>query len=91
VWWATQDNATETTLRKSYAKTLRLTSDQRKSRNPSPGINTISFSVTSSYSGISTCSARIFLWDSDFQVVISDIDGTITKFLPLCSCLLDDP
>lgn len=45
------------------------------------GMNTISFSVRSSYSGIATCSSRVFLWESDFQVVISDIDGTITKYV----------
>jgi phosphatidate phosphatase LPIN len=43
------------------------------------GMNTISFSVRSSYSGYATCTSRVFLWESDFQVVISDIDGTITK------------
>jgi len=43
------------------------------------GMNTISFSVRSSYSGYATCTSRIFLWEGDYQVVISDIDGTITK------------
>ncbi|BGO99118.1 lipin Ned1 [Rhodotorula toruloides] len=64
---------------KHYAKTLRLTSDQLKTLKLKKGMNTISFSVRSSYSGIATCSSRVFLWESDFQVVISDIDGTITK------------
>jgi phosphatidate phosphatase LPIN len=43
------------------------------------GMNVVSFSVRSSYSGYATCTSRIFLWESDFSVVISDIDGTITK------------
>ncbi|KAK0523429.1 lipin Ned1, partial [Tilletia horrida] len=64
---------------KRFIKTLRLSSDQLKSLNLKKGMNTISFSVTSSYSGVATCTARIFLWDSSFQVVVSDIDGTITK------------
>ncbi|KAM0756367.1 LNS2-domain-containing protein [Meredithblackwellia eburnea MCA 4105] len=64
---------------KHYAKTLRLTSDQLKTLGLKKGMNTISFSVRSSYSGYATCTSRIFLWESDFQVVISDIDGTITK------------
>ncbi|GAA5997262.1 phosphatidate phosphatase PAH1 [Rhodotorula paludigena] len=64
---------------KHYAKTLRLTSDQLKALGLKKGMNTISFSVRSSYSGYATCTSRIFLWESDFQVVISDIDGTITK------------
>ncbi|SYW74949.1 related to SMP2 protein, involved in plasmid maintenance, respiration and cell proliferation [Ustilago bromivora] len=64
---------------KTYAKTLRLTSDQLKSLNLRKGANSITFSVTSSYSGVATCSARIFLWESSHKIVVSDIDGTITK------------
>lgn len=64
---------------KTYAKTLRLTSDQLKSLDLKKGANTISFSVTSSYSGVAMCTARIFLWDSTHRIVVSDIDGTITK------------
>ncbi|KAK3844758.1 MAG: Lipin/Ned1/Smp2-domain-containing protein [Linnemannia gamsii] len=64
---------------KRYAKTLRLTSDQLKSLNLKKGSNTLTFSVTSSYQGKAVCSAKLFLWDHDYQVVISDIDGTITK------------
>lgn len=51
----------------------------QKSLNLKKGANTITFSVTSSYSGVATCTARIFLWESSHQVVVSDIDGTITK------------
>lgn len=65
--------------RKNYAKTLRLTSDQLKSLNLKKGANTITFSVTSAYQGTATCTAKIFYWDYDVSVVISDIDGTITK------------
>lgn len=65
--------------KKTYAKTLRLTSDQLKSLNLKKGANTITFSVTSSYSGVATCTARIFFWESFHRVVVSDIDGTITK------------
>ncbi|CAO1625784.1 unnamed protein product [Jaminaea pallidilutea] len=64
---------------KTYAKTLRLTSDQLKSLDLKKGANTITFSVTSSYSGVATCTARIFLWESTHRIVVSDIDGTITK------------
>jgi phosphatidate phosphatase LPIN len=65
-----------TELKKHYAKTLRLTSDQLKSLKLSKGSNTITFSLTS---GSIACSARIFVWDSSDHIVISDIDGTITK------------
>ena len=64
---------------KVYVKTLRLSSDQLKSLNLKKGANTITFSVTSSYSGVATCTARIFLWEASHQIVVSDIDGTITK------------
>ncbi|KAH8550552.1 Lipin/Ned1/Smp2-domain-containing protein [Umbelopsis sp. PMI_123] len=64
---------------KTYAKTLRLTSDQLQSLKLKKGVNTISFSVTSSYQGTATCVAKIFYWNHNTQVVISDIDGTITK------------
>ncbi|CAO3587512.1 unnamed protein product [Absidia cylindrospora] len=65
--------------RRNFAKTLRLTSEQLKSLPLKKGVNTISFSVTSSYQGTATCVAKLFLWDSSIKVVISDIDGTITK------------
>ncbi|KAG0171948.1 hypothetical protein DFQ28_011742 [Apophysomyces sp. BC1034] len=64
--------------RKRYAKTLRLTSEQLKNLNLKKGVNTITFSVTS-YLGTATCAAKVFFWDHDVKVVISDIDGTITK------------
>ncbi|KAI8994789.1 Lipin/Ned1/Smp2-domain-containing protein [Pilobolus umbonatus] len=64
---------------KVYAKTLRLTSDQLKSLNLKKGPNTVSFTVTSAYWGTAVCAAKIFYWDYNIQIVISDIDGTITK------------
>ncbi|KAI0160464.1 LNS2-domain-containing protein [Xylariaceae sp. FL1272] len=59
---------------KNYAKTLRLNSDQLKALELKPGENTMSFTVNKA-----TCSAQMFLWRHDTPVVISDIDGTITK------------
>ncbi|KAF4553381.1 putative nuclear elongation and deformation protein 1 [Elsinoe fawcettii] len=59
---------------KSYAKTLRLTSDQLKSLELKPGQNTMSFTVNRA-----TCTACIWLWKYDVPIIISDIDGTITK------------
>lgn len=58
----------------NYAKTLRLTSDQLKALNLKPGANSMSFSVNRA-----TCQASMFYWTHDVPVVISDIDGTITK------------
>ncbi|KAG0332692.1 hypothetical protein BG004_001136 [Podila humilis] len=64
---------------KRYAKTLRLTSEQLKSLKLQKGANSLTFSVTSSYQGKAVCTAKLFLWEHDCRVVISDIDGTITK------------
>ncbi|EJT73934.1 nuclear elongation and deformation protein 1 [Gaeumannomyces tritici R3-111a-1] len=59
---------------RNYAKTLRLTSDQLKAMNLKPGENSLSFTVNRA-----TCSANMYLWKHETPVVISDIDGTITK------------
>ncbi|KAJ6264521.1 Lipin-3 [Drechslerella dactyloides] len=59
---------------KNYAKTLRLTSTQLKSLNLRPGANTLSFSVNKA-----VCNAYLYLWKWNVPIVISDIDGTITK------------
>jgi phosphatidate phosphatase PAH1 len=61
---------------KHYAKTLRLTSDQLKSLNLKPGSNSITFCVASNSA---SCTAKIFFWTQRSKVIISDIDGTITK------------
>lgn len=60
---------------RNYAKTLRLTSAQLQSLDLKPGPNAISFSVNKA-----TCTAFMYLWKSDVPIVISDIDGTITKY-----------
>ncbi|KAF8914240.1 Lipin/Ned1/Smp2-domain-containing protein [Gymnopilus junonius] len=62
---------------KKFAKTLRLTSDQLKSLNLRPGANAITFSLSAS--GAIAATARIFVWEYTDLVVVSDIDGTITK------------
>jgi phosphatidate phosphatase LPIN len=59
---------------RNYAKTLRLTSDQLKSLGLKPGPNPMSFTVNRA-----TCQAYMYLWRYDVPIVISDIDGTITK------------
>jgi phosphatidate phosphatase LPIN len=43
------------------------------------GENTISFTVYSDLQGAQTVSSRVFLWEHSAKLVISDIDGTITK------------
>eukprot|EP01137_Pigoraptor_chileana_P000693 Opistho-2@37262 len=63
----------------SYVKTLCLDSDQLKELRLRPGANTIKFSVTTKLQGTATCVSSIFFWRHDAKIVISDVDGTITK------------
>ncbi|KAL4096720.1 hypothetical protein QTP88_021618 [Uroleucon formosanum] len=60
-------------------KTLRLTSEQIAKLNLREGSNEIVFSVTTAYQGTSHCKCFLFKWRYDDKIVISDIDGTITK------------
>ncbi|KAF4111808.1 hypothetical protein G5714_006603 [Onychostoma macrolepis] len=62
-----------------YRKSLRLTSEQIESLNLREGANTVVFSVTTQYQGTCRCEAAIYLWNYDDKIIISDIDGTITK------------
>ncbi|KAJ8323210.1 lipin Ned1 [Batrachochytrium dendrobatidis] len=62
-----------------YAKSMRLTSNQLKSLNLKQGINTITFKVNSKLQGEAVCTSNLFLWHQNDKVVISDVDGTITK------------
>jgi len=71
---------TDGTLRKKkFRKTLRLTSKQLASLNLKPGNNEIQLSVTTAFQGTTLCKCHVFKWHHSDKVVISDIDGTITK------------
>uniref|UniRef100_A0A3P8SEU1 Si:ch73-21k16.1 n=1 Tax=Amphiprion percula TaxID=161767 RepID=A0A3P8SEU1_AMPPE len=63
----------------SYKKTLRLTSDQLLSLQLQEGPNDVVFSVTTQYQGTCRCQGTIYLWNWDDKIIISDIDGTITR------------
>lgn len=63
----------------SYKKTLRLTSEQLMSLQLLDGPNDVVFSVTTQYQGTCRCQGTIYLWNWDDKIVISDIDGTITR------------
>jgi phosphatidate phosphatase LPIN len=62
-----------------FRKTLRLSSQQIESLNLKDGMNEVEFSVTTAYQGTSRCKCYLFKWKHNDKVVISDIDGTITK------------
>uniref|UniRef100_A0A4W3J6B4 phosphatidate phosphatase n=1 Tax=Callorhinchus milii TaxID=7868 RepID=A0A4W3J6B4_CALMI len=51
----------------------------QKSLNLKDGPNNAVFSVTTQYQGTCRCEGTIYLWNWDDKVIISDIDGTITK------------
>lgn len=62
-----------------FRKTLRLSSQQIEMLNLKSGMNEVEFSVTTAYQGTSRCKCYLFKWKHSDKVVISDIDGTITK------------
>ncbi|KAI3513116.1 hypothetical protein L1887_20442 [Cichorium endivia] len=65
------------------------TSEQLESLNLTAGKNTVTFKFSTAVLGNQQVDARIFLWKWDTRIVISDVDGTITKsdvlgqFMPL--------
>nr|PVC50880.1 hypothetical protein MACL_00001955 [Theileria orientalis] len=59
--------------------TLRPTSQQLSKLGLKYGQNTIKFSVYSSLQGVKSVYASMYLLPSDAKIVISDVDGTITK------------
>ncbi|GFQ68817.1 phosphatidate phosphatase LPIN1 [Trichonephila clavata] len=76
----TSENESSDKLSKEkYIKSLRLTSKQIENLNLKEGPNEFIFSVTTAYQGTTRCSCQVFLWSYDDKIVISDIDGTITK------------
>ncbi|XP_014065732.2 phosphatidate phosphatase LPIN1 isoform X2 [Salmo salar] len=62
-----------------YRKTLRLNPEQLASLQLKEGPNEVVFSVTTQYQGTCRCQGTIYLWSWDDKIVISDIDGTITR------------
>ncbi|KAJ4837910.1 hypothetical protein Tsubulata_006571 [Turnera subulata] len=65
------------------------TSEQLASLNLMEGKNVVTFTFSTSMLGKQEVDARIFLWKWNTRIVISDVDGTITKsdvlgqFMPL--------
>ncbi|RUS88986.1 hypothetical protein EGW08_003233 [Elysia chlorotica] len=65
--------------REKFIKSLRLSSEQISKMGLRPGHNEVMFSVTTQYQGTTRCMSNVYLWNHDDKIVISDIDGTITK------------
>jgi len=66
-------------VKKIKVKTLRPSSDQLKSLNLRLGANTVSYTVHTALQGSQTINAHIYYWHENTNIIISDIDGTITK------------
>jgi phosphatidate phosphatase PAH1 len=62
-----------------YEKSHYLTCEQLRGLNLRAGANTIKYSVISSLQGTTTIQSSIFLWNYNDKIIVSDIDGTITK------------
>uniref|UniRef100_A0A8C5HHQ3 phosphatidate phosphatase n=1 Tax=Gouania willdenowi TaxID=441366 RepID=A0A8C5HHQ3_GOUWI len=79
--WSSDDETKELshTPQHSFKKSLRLSSDQIASLKLRDGPNDVSFSITTQYQGTCRCEGTIYLWNWDDKIIISDIDGTITK------------
>lgn len=64
---------------KRYYRSLRLSSDKLKSLGLARGANEVRFSITTKFQGTTWCSCNVYLYKWHEKIVISDIDGTITK------------
>ncbi|GKV05745.1 hypothetical protein SLEP1_g17718 [Rubroshorea leprosula] len=77
------------TPRKQFIRTYVPTSDQIASLNLKDGQNIVTFSFSTRILGTQQVDAHIYSWKWDDRIVISDVDGTITKsdvlgqFMPL--------
>lgn len=54
-------------------------SEQLKLLNLTSGANQVLFSVRTGLRGVQTLSCQLFLWQENVPIVISDVDGTITR------------
>lgn len=65
--------------REIFKKSLRLSSDQVKQLKLQPGQNQVTYSVTTQFQGTKRCTSHVYLWKYNDKIIVSDIDGTITK------------
>ena len=65
--------------KREYHLTNKLSSEQLASLPLKPGPNTLVFSITTKYQGTAKAACSIYLWNYNDKLVVSDIDGTITR------------
>ncbi|GJD09680.1 Phosphatidate phosphatase PAH2 [Galdieria sulphuraria] len=70
---------TETQGRRFLIKTRRPSKEALARLPLRCGMNVVKFVVNSTLQGVQELSSRIFLWSSDSKIVVSDVDGTITR------------
>lgn len=65
----------------NYVKSLKPLPEQLKALKLQPGKNKIQFKVKSSKTkgSFAEVTSNVFLWEANVKIVVSDIDGTITK------------
>ncbi|WCJ35404.1 Phosphatidate phosphatase PAH2 [Euphorbia peplus] len=74
---------------KKMLKEITPTSEELRSLNLKEGSNAVTFTFSTAMLGRQKIDARIYLWKWNTRIVISDVDGTITKsdvlgqFMPL--------
>lgn len=71
--------APDTKHKPGIMKTLRPTSDMLKELDLNNGVNTIKYVINTSFQGEQTVEGFIYFWDKHAKIVISDVDGTITR------------
>lgn len=76
---SSEPQASRETKKDRFKKSLRLTSVEIHKLGLNEGRNEVTFSVTTQYQGTCRCTSHIYLWKTNEKIVISDIDGTITK------------
>ncbi|KAI3738384.1 hypothetical protein L2E82_28414 [Cichorium intybus] len=78
-----------TSPQKQFVRTQTPTTEQISSLNLKEGQNMVSFIFSTRVLGVQKVDAHIYLWKWNARIVISDVDGTITKsdvlgqFMPL--------
>ncbi|KAL3013133.1 hypothetical protein AAZX31_06G036900 [Glycine max] len=82
-------NELKPNLMKKKVKEMTPTSEQLASLNLKDGMNTVTFTFSTAVLGKQQVDCRIYLWKWNTRIVISDVDGTITRsdvlgqFMPL--------
>lgn len=75
----TLENNKSQSPRKQFVRTLIPTSEQVASLNLKEGQNLVTFSFSTRVLGKQQVDAHIYLWKWNAKIVISDVDGTITR------------